>query len=206
MNKIQGTEDEELSSSSAGDKAQVGWLVSVEEKSEKLDEIKSILYSVVPGMTDVRLPIKHKRAYVDIDGNELSPEEVLCNWDVNEESAMHHFYIKDGKKHPAIKADYDYEVPNIGGIDHQSQGLLTQFLITENITLKEFLLNKKYIVIEDSDESCIWPEMKRSGLVNKDNIAKEYTAYQAYKDSKKLDPEYAEWLKDQEDDDNEETD
>ena len=36
MNKIQGTEDEELSSSSAGDKAQVGWLVSVQEKSEKL--------------------------------------------------------------------------------------------------------------------------------------------------------------------------
>ena len=36
MNKIQGTEDEELSESSSGDKAQVGWLVSVEEKSEKL--------------------------------------------------------------------------------------------------------------------------------------------------------------------------
>jgi dynein heavy chain 1 len=36
MNKIQGTEDEELSSDSSGDKAQVGWLVSVQEKSEKL--------------------------------------------------------------------------------------------------------------------------------------------------------------------------
>ena len=36
MNKIQGTEDEELSESSSGDKAQVGWLVSVQEKGEKL--------------------------------------------------------------------------------------------------------------------------------------------------------------------------
>ena len=37
MNKIQGVEDEELSSSSsAGDKSQASWLVTVEEKSEKL--------------------------------------------------------------------------------------------------------------------------------------------------------------------------
>ena len=36
MNKIQGTEDEELSTGTSGDKAQVGWLVSVQEKSEKL--------------------------------------------------------------------------------------------------------------------------------------------------------------------------
>ena len=37
MNKIQGVEDEELSSaSSAGDKSQASWLVTVEERSEKL--------------------------------------------------------------------------------------------------------------------------------------------------------------------------
>ena len=36
MNKIQGTEDEELSTESSGDKSQVGWLVTVQEKSEKL--------------------------------------------------------------------------------------------------------------------------------------------------------------------------
>ena len=47
MNKIQGVEDEELSStSSAGDKSQASWLVSVQEKSEKL--LSSLPSEVLP--------------------------------------------------------------------------------------------------------------------------------------------------------------
>ena len=174
-----------------------------EEKGKKLDEIHEILFTVMPNMYDIDLPIKYVDAYVDQDGNELDPEDVLINWDVSRESAMRHFYKKDGKMHPAKYAGYDYEKPKISGIDHQSQGLLTQFLITEGITLKEFLLNKKYVVVENSDETQIWEELKQSGLIDKNNIVKEYTAWQAYQDSKKLDPEYAEWLAEQEDNDEE---
>lgn len=179
-----------------------------EEKSQKLNEIQSILASVIPGLTGIDIPKEYEDAYEDLEGNELDPDDVLENWEVNRQSAMRHFYIRDGKKHPA-KLCGSWETLRIGGIDHQSMGLLPQFLITEGITLKDFLLNKKYVVVEDSDELNYFDELKQSGLFNKDNIVKEYTAWQAYQDSKKIDPELKEWLDEQgylkEEDDDEET-
>lgn len=176
-----------------------------EEKTQKLNEIQSILASVIPGLTGIDIPKKYEDMYEDLDGKELDPDDVLEDWEVNSQSAMRHFYIRDGKKHPA-KICGSWETPGIGGIDHQSMGLLPQFLITEGITLKDFLLNKKYVVVEDSDELNYLDELKQSGLFNKDNIVKEYTAWQAYQDNKKLDPEYAAWLKEQEENNDEETD
>ena len=52
--------------------------------------------------------------------------------------------------------------------------ILTPFLENEGISLREFLTNKKYVVIVDGDEYCIWDSMKQSGLVNMDEIEKEY--------------------------------
>ena len=57
-----------------------------------------------------------------------------------------------------------------GYIDHQSWGLLDRFLAKEGIDLKEFLLNKKYIVIIDGDEYCTFESLVNSGLINKENI------------------------------------
>ena len=51
--------------------------------------------------------------------------------------------------------------------------ILTPFLKNENISLKEFLTNKRYAVIVDGDEYCIWDDLKNSGLVNVDEIEKE---------------------------------
>lgn len=53
------------------------------------------------------------------------------------------------------------------------EDILTRFLEEENISLKEFLTNKKYVVIVDGDEYCIWDSLKSSGLVNVDEIEKE---------------------------------
>lgn len=172
---------------------------SDEIKKEYLDEILNILNSVIPKLTGIHLHKKYVDIYEDLEGNELPDEEVLTNWDVSKQSAMRHFYKRDGKIHPAKRTEYCYEIPDVEGIDHQSRGLLTQFLKTEGISLEEFLLNKKYVIIEDSDETCLFKELKRSGLFNKDNIVKEYTAWQAYQDSGKTDPEYQEWLDEQKD-------
>ena len=54
------------------------------------------------------------------------------------------------------------------------EDILTPFLENENISLKEFLTNKKYVVIVDGDEYCVWEDLKISGLVNLDGIEKEY--------------------------------
>ena len=60
------------------------------------------------------------------------------------------------------------------------EDILSSFLAKENITLKEFLSNKKYIVIVDGDEYCIYESMKRCGMINTDNIEKEYPNYPDY--------------------------
>lgn len=62
------------------------------------------------------------------------------------------------------------------------EDLLTDFLKEENITLKEFLSNKKYVVIIDGDEYCIWTGMKHAGLVDKQAIESEYPRYKYYEE------------------------
>lgn len=63
---------------------------------------------------------------------------------------------------------WGYEV---GSVD---ENILAGFLEKENINIAEFLKNKRYIVIVDGDEYCIYKDMKRCGLINKDEIEKEY--------------------------------
>lgn len=57
---------------------------------------------------------------------------------------------------------------------HVDEDILTPFLKNNNVSLREFLTNSKYIVIVDGDEYCIWSNMKKSGLVNLREIEKEY--------------------------------
>lgn len=59
-------------------------------------------------------------------------------------------------------------------IDHQSAGLLTNFLKDKGISLKEFLTNKKYTIIVDGDEYDTYRRMKNSGFINLDFIVEEY--------------------------------
>lgn len=52
--------------------------------------------------------------------------------------------------------------------------MLSGFLKKENISLEEYLTNKRYVVIQDGDEYGCFKDMKRSGLVNMDAIDHEY--------------------------------
>lgn len=54
------------------------------------------------------------------------------------------------------------------------ENILGGFLERENISLEEYLTNKKYVVIQDGDETCYWNAMKKTGLVNMDIIDYEY--------------------------------
>ena len=66
---------------------------------------------------------------------------------------------------------------NTGRVD---EDILTGFLEQENISIKEFITNKKYIVVVDGDEYCIYKTMKENGLINLDNIEKEYPNRKEY--------------------------
>ena len=74
-----------------------------------------------------------------------------------------------GIDYPTIPERLDF-----GYVDHESSDLLAHFLDKEGITLYEFVSNPKYIVIIDGDEYCVLNAMKHSGLININNIEREY--------------------------------
>ena len=67
--------------------------------------------------------------------------------------------------------DFHYEVPYFGYAE--DYGMLKSFLKERNITLEEFITNKKYVIIVDGDEYCVWDGMKKSGLINMNEIEEE---------------------------------
>lgn len=68
----------------------------------------------------------------------------------------------------------EWEQFDLGYVDHESSKLLTHFLDKESISLYEFVSDPKYIVVIDGDEYCVLNAMKRSGLININNIEREY--------------------------------
>lgn len=56
------------------------------------------------------------------------------------------------------------------GLDH---GYNEDCVIPDNVTLREFILNKKYVAISDGDEYCIWSGFKNTPLFNKDEYPDE---------------------------------
>lgn len=52
-------------------------------------------------------------------------------------------------------------------------GYCEDCVIPHNVDLKEFILNKKYVVISDGDEYCVWSEFKQTPLFNRDAYPNE---------------------------------
>ena len=82
------------------------------------------------------------------------------------------------------KADYWGEDESVqkednldyGSVDHQSIETLRRFIYNEGISLEEFLLNKKYLIIIDGDEYNEFLELVDSGLVSKTVFDKVYSS------------------------------
>lgn len=70
-------------------------------------------------------------------------------------------YVWDSEVEDYVETDNP--IPNYGGTDdYQIEGWLKHY----NISLEEFLTNKRYIVVVDGDEYCVWSNIKNSGLVD----------------------------------------
>lgn len=66
-------------------------------------------------------------------------------------------------------------INDYGGTDDY---LIEGWLKKYNISLEEFLTNKRYVVICDGDEYCIWDHLKESGLIRTDMIVSDsYSDY-----------------------------
>lgn len=164
-----------------------------DEFYEKYNELERVASEIVPGLEKLDIYTKDVDIYLDKDGNEIKYKDLKYDgWD-SEENATEYYYIDtNGEHQKAIIDTKNYlEVPAIGMIDHQSHGLLTNFLKDKGITLEEFLTNKKYVICIDGDEYCTFDKYRRSGLLDKNFITEIYDT------SDGEDLEYQEWLEEQ---------
>ena len=154
------------------------------------DEFKRIASEEVPGFTDFRISTKEIDIYVDQDGNDILQKDLHYDHYNEEERRSEYYYLDaEGNKKPAVfNEDYYLEMPNIGMIDHQSAGLLKNFLSDKGISLQEFLTNKKYVIVVDGDEYEDFDRYLKAGLINKDFIEEIY-------DRSGEDVEWEDWKK-----------
>ena len=68
-------------------------------------------------------------------------------------------------------------MPDFGSIDHQSKGLLTGFLKSNNLSLEDYLTRKDIVVIITGDEYSTFSDMILCGLIDVNNIVTQYPNY-----------------------------
>nr|DAE13424.1 MAG TPA: hypothetical protein [Siphoviridae sp. ctLqe90] len=74
-------------------------------------------------------------------------------------------YVWDSEVNDYVEAEEP--IPNYGGTDdYQIEGWLKKY----NVSLEEFLTNKRYIVVVDGDEYAIYDHIKKSGLFDTSKI------------------------------------
>lgn len=74
-------------------------------------------------------------------------------------------YVWDSEVKDYVETDEP--IPNYGGTDdYQIEGWLKKY----NVSLEEFLTNKRYIVVVDGDEYAIYDHIKKSGLFDTSKI------------------------------------
>lgn len=162
------------------------------EYHENYYMFEDIVHDVVPGFKEFWLDKTEFDIYRDEDGNEILHKDLKYDhWDSENNVSVYKYKDKDGEYKTAKFDEENYiDAPLIGMIDHQSAGLLKNFLKDNEISLKEFLTNKKYVVVIDGDEYCDFDKYLRFGLIDKNFITEIYT-------TPGEDIEYYEWLKEQ---------
>ncbi len=152
-----------------------------------------IVKDIIPGFKDFNIHKRDLDMYLDDDGDPILWSKLRYTHTDHDDGKKEHYQYKDSEgnlKDAILSENMIYEVPKIGCIDHQSSGLLKNFIKDQNIDLAEFLTNKKYAIVITGDEYDDWPLLKASGIIDMSFIVEEY-------DTSGEDIEYAEWLKQQ---------
>lgn len=121
-----------------------------------------------PNFHSIEFPKVPKYVGFDKDGK-MIPHNCYKSWKED-----YVYYYDHGEQ---VKADSYKKLLEeyYGDVDHQSIGVLQDFLKKFNISIEEFLTNSKYIIAIDGDEYWLWGDMISLGLVNKDSTL-EYSS------------------------------
>lgn len=135
-----------------------------EYNDDTYKELERIALKYVLRLKKIELPLK--TCYLSV---EKAKTEEEVNRYLDELSEEINYQIGDYWK--SETGDYwEYKIPDVGYADGSD---LSSFLNTEDISLEEFITNKKYIVIQDGDEYGYFNDMKSCGLINENAIDHE---------------------------------
>ena len=140
-------------------------------------ELLRIVKKYVPTLKEIKLP--ERCEYIPNKDNEEYNADNYYTEGMTEEELNKYLFEKE-KQYEIDTINYwtdseneywKFNVPDTGSVD---EDILSGFLKEENITLEDFISNKKYVVIQDGDETCYFSGMKEAGLINMDAIDHEY--------------------------------
>ena len=146
-----------------------------EYKDDIYNELERIALKHVPGLKTIQMPLttghipdKHDTHFKDNEYYQEcgKTEDELAEYLMKKEKDWNmeiSYYKSNGY--------FCFDKPYTGNVD---EDILSGFLQKENISIEEFLLNKRYVVIQDGDEYCYWQDIKDTGLINMDMIDHEY--------------------------------
>lgn len=147
-----------------------------EYNDDTYKELEALAFKYVPGLKRIELPMT-TTCIINKDLEENKDYEYgKTEEELNE-------YLEQKEKDWGIgtieywedrHGNFCFSIPYTGQTD---EPFLQRFLEHENLSLEEYLTNKKYVIIQDGDEYCYWQDMKNAGLVNSDAIDHEYPDY-----------------------------
>lgn len=151
----------------------------VREYNDKVyKELERIAKKNIVGLKKIELPKTIKR-FPNIGNEKNTNSDYTKEYGKTESELI--AYLKETEIKWELQNEIDYwedrygdwcfHIPYTGSVD---EDILSGFLKEENIILEEFLVNKKYIVVQDGDEYCIWNKLKEAGLVDFNSIDHEY--------------------------------
>ena len=148
-----------------------------EDFTEKYNMLFDIAKEVLPTLEELDINTNDIDIYLDKDGNELKYSQVeYSHYDKETNTSYYVYKDENGEEHVAIVDEEHYnEMPAIGPNDHQSMNLVQIFLKAKGIDLKEFLTNKKYVVVINNDEEQLFQRYIRSGLIDMNFIIEIFT-------------------------------
>lgn len=154
-----------------------GVYVKDEVREKYLTKIERIVCKYIPDCEEITFSREYEERFIrETDGESF-------RWIEEDEGEYepHGDYDFRGKVYGDDNTYYfmcvEREYDNTGSVDHQSAGLLSNFLRTHNVSLEDFLTRREYWVVVDGDEYCEFKKQYKHRIINVDNIAEVYPKF-----------------------------
>jgi len=144
-------------------------IASFTDDNEKIEEIREITREIFG--CELKFPMEDVEEYRRADDHSwVSGYDV--EWVTDPEDNTKEVLVY--KPDPSVELEYKEYQRIDGYIDHQSVGLLQNFLKKHNVSLRDFITKAKYIVVIDGDEYCEFENILKSGIVDLSKIKSQY--------------------------------